>query len=105
MAVDQNIIAKLDLELTPELQREGVAREISRFLNQMRKDADYNVDDKVKAFYFTTDEYLKNIMIEFEKFFKQEALISEFVSMEHPQGDIDALFTNNETNIRFALKK
>ena len=48
MAVDQNIIAKLDLELTPQLQREGIAREISRFLNQMRKDADYSVDTKVK---------------------------------------------------------
>lgn len=70
MAVDQNIIAKLDLNITPDLQREGVAREISRFLNQMRKDADYNVDDKVKALYSTTDEHLKNILNEFEKFFK-----------------------------------
>ena len=37
IAVDQDIIAKLDLELTPELKKEGIAREISRFLNQMRK--------------------------------------------------------------------
>ncbi len=105
MAVDQNIIAKLDLQLTPELQREGVAREISRFLNQMRKDADYNVDDKVKAFYSTTDEHFKNILNEFEKFFKHEALISEFVPMENPEGDVVALFTNNEATINFALKK
>ncbi len=105
MAVDQNIIAKMDLQLTPELEREGVAREISRFLNQMRKDADYKVDDKVKALYSTTDEYLKNILIEFEKFFKNEALISEFVPIENPEGDVVALFTNNEANINFALKK
>jgi isoleucyl-tRNA synthetase len=105
MAVDQNIIAKLDLNITPDLQREGVAREISRFLNQMRKDADYNVDDKVKALYSTTDEHLKNILNEFEKFFKNEALISEFVPIENPEGDVVALFTNNEANINFALKK
>jgi len=105
MAVDQNIIAKLDLELTPELQREGVAREISRFLNQMRKDANYNVDDKVKVLYSTTDEYLKNILNEFEKFFKHEALISDFVPMENHEGDIVALFTSNEATINFALKK
>jgi len=105
MAVDQNIIAKLDLQLTPELEREGVAREISRFLNQMRKDANYNVDDKVKAIYSTTDEYLQNILNEFEKFFKHEALISEFIPMENPEGDVVALFTNNEATINFALKR
>ncbi len=105
MAVDQNIIAKLDLQLTPELEREGVAREISRFLNQMRKDANYNVDDKVQAIYTTNDEYLKNILNEFEEFFKHEALISEFIPMENPEGDVVALFTNNEATINFALKK
>lgn len=105
MAVDQNIIAKLDLELTPELEREGIAREISRFLNQMRKEADYNVDDKVKALYSASNEYLKNILNEFEEFFKNEALISEFISTENPEGDVIALFTNNEANINFALKR
>ena len=62
-AMDENIIAKLDLELTPELQREGIAREISRFFNQMRKDADYKVDTKVQALFFTADENLKSILI------------------------------------------
>jgi len=93
------------LELTPELQREGIAREISRFLNQMRKDANYNVDDKVQLFFFTKDENLKNIVNEFKDFFKHEALISGIQSMENPEGDIVALFTNNESTINFALKK
>ena len=105
MAVDQNIIAKLDLELTPELQREGVAREISRFLNQMRKDADYSVDTKVQLLFSTSDEKMANIVKEFTNFFKHEALISEVQSMDTPEGDIVALFTSNESTINFALKK
>ncbi len=105
MAVDQNIIAKLDLELTPELQREGIAREISRFLNQMRKDADYSVDSKVLMLFSTTDEYLANIVKEFKDFFKHEALISDIQSTDKPEGDIVALFTNNESTINFALKR
>ncbi|MEI6672201.1 MAG: DUF5915 domain-containing protein [bacterium] len=104
-AVDQNIIAKLDLELTPELQREGIAREISRFLNQMRKDADYSVDDKVHLFVFTRDGYLAGIVNDFKDFFKHEALISDIQSVETPEGDIVALFTSNESTINFALKK
>jgi isoleucyl-tRNA synthetase len=105
MAVDQNIIAKLDLQLTPQLQREGIAREISRFLNQMRKDADYSVDSKVKLFFSTTDENLAGIIKEFTDFFKHEALISDIQSTDKPEGDIVALFTSNESTIDFALKK
>jgi isoleucyl-tRNA synthetase len=70
------------LELTPELQREGIAREISRFLNQMRKEANYNVDDKVKLFFVTSDEHLMSIVTEFKDFFKHEALISDIQSTD-----------------------
>jgi len=105
MAVDQNIIAKLDLELTPELQREWVAREISRFLNQMRKDADYNVDTKVIMLFSTTDKNLANIVTEFSEFFKHEALISDIQPTNNPEWNIVALFTSNESTINFALKK
>jgi isoleucyl-tRNA synthetase len=104
-AVDQNIIAKLDLELTPELQREGIARELSRFFNQMRKDANYNVDDKVQLFFATSDKSLVGILNEFKDFFKHEALISDIQAMDDPAWDIVALFTSNESTINFALKK
>ena len=105
MSVDQNIIAKLDLELTPELEREWIAREISRFLNQMRKDADYNVDTKVVMFFSTSDENLTNIIKEFTDFFKHEALLSDVQSTDTPEWDIVALFTNSQATINFALKK
>jgi isoleucyl-tRNA synthetase len=59
------MIAKLDLQITPELEREGVARELSRFLNQMRKDADFAVEDKVNMIYTGSTENLKNIITEF----------------------------------------
>jgi len=77
MAIDGNIIAKLDLEITPALQREGLAREISRFLNQMRKEADFNIDDRVHLMFVTTDGELTGIMKDFADFFQQEALIKD----------------------------
>lgn len=105
MAVDQNIIVKLDLQLTPELQREWIAREISRFLNQMRKEADYSVDTKVVLLFSTADENLANIVKEFTDFFKHEALISDIQSTDNPEWNIVALFTSNESTINFALRK
>ena len=105
IAIDQDIIAKLDLELTPELKKEGVAREISRFLNQMRKDADYNVDAKVHLYFSTPQPDIKDLMEAFADFFRQEALISDIQSVDTPAGDIVAVFTSGVLTINFALKK
>ncbi len=69
------MIAELDLNLTPELEREGVAREISRFLNQLRKDADFAVEDKVQLSYYGESQTLKAIIEEFSDFLKSEALL------------------------------
>ncbi|BBJ31955.1 isoleucine--tRNA ligase [Rickettsia asiatica] len=37
----------LDLELTPELIEEGIARDIVRFIQQARKDADFSITDRI----------------------------------------------------------
>jgi len=37
----------LDLELTPELIEEGYARDIVRFIQQARKDADFSITDRI----------------------------------------------------------
>lgn len=106
IAADGNIIAKLDLEITPDLQREWVAREISRFLNQMRKDADFNIDDRVHLTFVTDDGELTGIMKDFAEFFMQEALIIDIKENKKKlDGDIVALFTNNEKEIEFAMKR
>ena len=106
IAVDNNIIARLDLELTPQLKKEWVVREISRFLNQMRKDADYNVDAKVTMLYETLDNSLSDTIVEFADFLKVEALLKDISRQDKtPKWDIFALFNNEESTINFALKK
>lgn len=106
VAIEGNIIAKLDLEITPELQREWVAREISRFLNQMRKDAGFSIGDRVHLMFVTTDGGLTGIMKDFAEFFMHEALIIDIKeNKKRLDGDIVALFTSDEKEIEFAMKK
>lgn len=105
IAVDGSIIAKLDLEMTPALINEWIAREISRFLNQMRKDADYKVDTKVTLLYETQSKELEDILLEFKDFFKHEALVKAIEKNADPQGDIRAQFLNGDAYITFALQQ
>jgi hypothetical protein len=52
-----------------------MAREVSRFLNQMRKDADYNIDARVDMSYETNNEYMGNVINTFTEFLSHEALL------------------------------
>jgi len=73
--VEGNMIAQLDLNITPELEREGVVREFSRFLNQMRKDADFPIDAKVVMTYETLSEEMERLIAEFDEVLRGEALL------------------------------
>ena len=101
--VEWNTIVKLDLEITDELKREWTAREISRFLNQMRKDADFSVDARVNMHYQSDSEDIKNIVKEFSDFLKKEALIIDI-----SEGSVDwdthsDMFESENGNIKFWL--
>ncbi len=106
MAIDWHIIASMDLNIDEELQREWVAREISRFLNQMRKDADYNVGDKVKLMFFTDNAYLAEVLAIFKDFLCKEALLSEIEQInQQPEWNIVSNFSYEESSAMFSLTK
>ncbi len=104
VAIDGGVIAKLDLQLTPELEIEWMAREVSRFLNQMRKDVDYNVDDKVKMYYNTDDDYMKWVINSFTEFLCSEALL-ESIEDSKQEWDIVSIFNIDEMTVSFSLKR
>lgn len=102
VAADGDVIAKLDLQLTPELEMEWMAREVSRFLNQMRKDADYNIDARVDMNYETNDEYMGNVINTFTEFLSHEALLRS-INPWKPDWDIQAVFNIDGMTVTFTL--
>ena len=104
MVADQDLIIKLDLNITPELLKEWMAREFSRFLNQMRKDADFSVDAKVEMTFETIDDYMKNVILEHQEFLTNEALLKN-VKNSTPVGDLISEFEYEWKVVKFGLKK
>lgn len=101
--VEWNTIVKLDLEITEDLKREGTAREISRFLNQMRKDANFTVDARINLHYQTESENMKNLIFEFWDFLKDEALILN-ISEDNCNNDTQtSIFESESWNITFGI--
>jgi isoleucyl-tRNA synthetase len=53
---DADLTVALDIQITEELQFEGLAREFVNRVQNMRKDAGFNVIDRIKIYYRTSDK-------------------------------------------------
>ena len=85
---------EINTDVTPELKREGMTREIIRFVQNTRKEAGLNVDDRIKLWLITTDKELERAVNEHTHTIKAETLASEL----DQTGNIPEGF-QNEVNI------
>lgn len=73
-AVEYGEEVALDTELTPELKREGMAREVIRHVQSARKVVGLQVDDRIGLILATDNEELKKAIEEFRTIIETETL-------------------------------
>ena len=69
----------LDINLDPALVEEGLYREFVRGLQVLRKEADFNIDDRLYAYFETADDALANMLFNYMSKIKEEVLIKRAV--------------------------
>jgi len=62
VAADKVITVGVETELTPELRAEGLAREVVRRIQNMRKNADFDISDHILTWFQTEDEALAEVL-------------------------------------------
>ncbi len=65
-------------EIPAELLAEGVAREIVRRLQTMRRSAGFDIADHITT-YYQGDDYIRQVMADFADYIKQETLSQQLV--------------------------
>lgn len=70
-------IVLLDTNITPELKREGMARDFVRLVQTMRKEKDFNVSDRIELFYQTSDTELNQALSENIEYIKAQVLATK----------------------------
>ena len=73
----------LDTEITPALRAEGWVREFVRMIQDARRDAGYEYDQKIRAFWFTEEKSLAESIKREEGFIKQKTVLKELRESRH----------------------
>ncbi len=73
---DKGIVVALDPMITPALKAEGVAREIIRHIQELRKKADYDISDRIIISITGADEVVQ----QFHTLIKNEVLASDILT-------------------------
>ncbi|MCB9822267.1 isoleucine--tRNA ligase [Candidatus Nomurabacteria bacterium] len=72
----------IDENITPELKREGLMREVVRHVQSARKNAGLNVDDRIQLSLTTTDDQLQAAITEYIETIKTETLAVDIAEAE-----------------------
>jgi isoleucyl-tRNA synthetase len=79
VAADKQITVGIDAVITPELRAEGLAREVVRRVQAMRKGADFNIEDRITTFYVAESE-LADVFITWRDYIQAETLTTNLVA-------------------------
>ncbi|MCD6290582.1 MAG: isoleucine--tRNA ligase [Anaerolineae bacterium] len=86
VAADQGITVALDTTLTEELRYEGLAREVVRRIQNLRKEAGFAVEDRIITEY-AADGPLAAAIAAFADFIKNETLSVQLIKADEPSGE------------------
>ena len=73
-----DLTVMLDTDISPELAAEGMAREIVRRLQTMRRSAGFDIADHITT-YYQGKAYVRQVMADFADYIKQETLSERLV--------------------------
>ena len=99
---DHGIVVALDATITPELKKEGMARELIRTIQDMRKEADYNVDDRIQIS-LQTDGEAQEAITEFQKLIEEETLSKYEADLT--KSDLQKEIEVEDSKVQVAMKR
>ncbi|MBE7087349.1 MAG: isoleucine--tRNA ligase [Clostridiales bacterium] len=88
---DNGLTVVLDTVITPELQAEGIERELISKIQSMRKDAGFEVTDRINVFYVSQDQTVENA---FKKGNVKEVVLADEIIKGEAEGFTKELDVN-----------
>lgn len=106
VASDAGATVALDLEITPELRRAGLARDVIRLVQEARKNSGLDVADRIRLRWSTADPEVRQALTDHAGLIAEEVLATDFAA-----GDADGAagygepFTDEPLSLTFRLAR
>ncbi|MGV9856466.1 isoleucine--tRNA ligase [Streptomyces sp. NPDC003442] len=104
VASDAGATVALDLEITPELRRAGLARDAIRLIQEARKNSGLDVADRIALRWQSADEELRQALADHAELIADEVLATDFAAGNGEEGYGDE-FTDTPLGLTFRLRK
>ncbi|EXU68881.1 isoleucyl-tRNA synthase [Streptomyces sp. PRh5] len=104
VASDAGATVALDLEITPELRRAGLARDAIRLIQEARKNSGLDVADRIALRWQSADEELRQALVDHAELIADEVLATDFAAGDGDEGYGDQ-FTDAPLGLTFRLRK
>jgi isoleucyl-tRNA synthetase len=104
VAAERGYTVALDITVTPELADEGLARELVRRLQDLRKDAGFAIEDRI-AVAWLADADIARVIAQHGPYIASETLATTLIEGEPPAGAHSATQTVDGHTITLALQR
>ncbi|MFJ5214947.1 isoleucine--tRNA ligase [Streptomyces sp. NPDC088354] len=104
VASDSGATVALDLEVTPQLRRAGLARDVIRLVQEARKNSGLDVADRIALRWAAADTELVSALEEHAGLVADEVLATDFAS-GGPEDGYGPAFTDEALGLTFHLRK
>ncbi|MBQ1201344.1 MAG: class I tRNA ligase family protein, partial [Alistipes sp.] len=105
VASEGKLTVALDITVTPELEREGVARELVNRIQNIRKESGLEIVDKIRVEVEDCD-VVREAVAHYADYICQQTLAVEVTCVQSPEGlSIDKYNEVNDTPVKIAISK
>ena len=106
IATENNVTIVLDITLDSDLMTEGLYRELTRLIQIMRKEAGFNVEDRIKICFECESIKLKNMLDKYKEKIMLEILATEILkSVDDTTNFYIKTLKINDENIKIYISK
>lgn len=100
----EGVVVCLETVITDELKREGYARDIVRIIQELRKEADYNVDDRIYVL-VKAEGKVAQAVTEYADYIQKETLADELQESGDMEFDKENITKIEEFEVKVAVRK
>ena len=105
VANDARYQVAIHTELPSELIAEGVSRELVRHLQNMRRNAKFDITDHIITYYQTKEPFIKQVINTFADYIKQETLSQELIDGLPPDEAYNERHRISNSEVSLVIKK